>query len=56
MQVVRFIQGLKREFYCRRLGNEGAMHLTEKDFDDLVFASEPAHGAAVATSACIITR
>ena len=54
MQVQHFITALKREFYMRKLGD--SQHpVTEAALDEHIFATAPGHGAAIATTACIIT-
>eukprot|EP00892_Ulva_mutabilis_P004938 jgi/Ulvmu1/2816/UM142_0014.1 len=53
-QVPAFIMALKREFYMRKLGD--SQHpVTDSALDEHIFATAPGHGAAIATTACIIT-
>lgn len=54
MQVPAFIAALKREFYMRKLG-DAQQPVTEAALEEHIFATAPGHGAAVATTACIIT-
>lgn len=56
MQVETFIEALKRDFYVKKLSPDAQGNPPSADvLDDVVFATTPGHGAAIATKECIVS-
>ena len=56
MQVATFIDALKRDFYVKKLQADAQGNPPSAEMlDDVVFATTPGHGAAIATKECIVS-